>query len=241
MKTTFRKSTIAVATALTFTSVPAFAQSRAVSRGAMQAPAPRIESHPAESRPMMRAEPQRQAPAAIAVPRAVPRTVVPESRPYMTHPDGGRPYYDRDHHDYDRDNHYYYGTPYYARPYAFRPRLSIGLGFWMGYPVPYEYAYPYPVDVYGYSAPADPIVVGPGATQYGGVSLEVSPSDAAVYVDGSYAGQVRDFDGTQQTLTLTLGHHTIQISARDYESMSFDIDTVPGQIVPFRGDLQPLR
>src|SRR5262249_47154272 len=135
----------------------------------------------------------------------------------------------------------YYARPYYARPYVFRPRTRVAFGIFVGYPVPYAYAYPYPVPVYGYAAPVAPVVVGPNSTQYGGVSLDINPPDASVYVDGGYAGLVQDFDGTRQTLTLTYGRHRIEVTAPGYEPLTFDVDVIGGQIVPYQGDLQPLR
>lgn len=256
---TFVITSAAVLTAMTFATAPAFAGqherrgpqvSRSEgSRGSQGSAQPRVESRVdsrVESRPVERSMPSRDTapPVAVAPQRAVPRGSVPPavaapyvSRPYVARPDYGGHDYDR--HDYGRP---YYGVPHYsARPYVFRPRWSIGFGFFAGYPVPYDYVYPYPVPVYGYAAPSAPVVVGPGSTQYGGVSLEVSPSDASVYVDGGYAGLVRDFDGTEQTLTLANGRHQIEISAPGYEPMMVDVDTVPGQIVPYRGDLQPVR
>jgi hypothetical protein len=163
-----------------------------------------------------------------AVPRAVPRSYAYPAHPYTAHPYVVHPY------------HPYVVAPYY-RPYVFHPYFSVGFGFWAGYPVPYTYAYPYPVPVYGYGAPSTDVTVGPSSTQYGGVSLEVTPADASVSVDGGYAGVVRDFDGTEHTLTLASGRHHIEISAAGFQPMSFDVDTVPGQIVPYRGDLQPLH
>lgn len=184
-----------------------------------------------------------------AAPRAVPRSEAPRPsynardnrvydhrggrpvvvaprvvRPYVVRPYGVRPYV---------------VSPYYARPYVFRPRTRLNFGIYLGYPVPYSYAVPYPVPVYGYGAPVGPVVVGPNSTQYGGVSLEINPPDASVYVDGAYAGLVRDFDGTRQTLTLANGRHRIEIDAQGFEPWTFDVDIVPGQIVPYRGDLQP--
>jgi PEGA domain len=163
----------------------------------------------------------------IVAPRVVRPTIV---RPQVVRPYYNRPYYSRP----------YYAAPY-VRPYVFRPRFHLGFGIVVGYPVPYGYAYPYPVPVYGYYAPSAPVVVGPNSTQYGGVSLEITPPDASVYVDGGYAGLVRDFDGTRETLTLTVGRHHIEINAPGYEPMAFDLDTVPGQIVPYQGSLQPTR
>jgi len=134
----------------------------------------------------------------------------------------------------------YVVAPFYSTPYLFRPHFSIGFGISLGYPVPY-YAYPYAVPVYGYAAPPSPVVVGPGSAQYGGVSLEISPSNAAVYVDGAYAGVVRDFDGRRQPLTLAGGRHHIEVDAPGFEPWAFDVDIVAGQVLPYRGDLQPIQ
>ena len=69
----------------------------------------------------------------------------------------------------------------------------------------------------------------------------VSPSDAEVFVDGEYVGQVRDFDGAGAPLNLMAGRHRVEVNAGGYEPLSFDIDVTPGQLVPYRGDLQPIR
>jgi hypothetical protein len=130
-----------------------------------------------------------------------------------------------------------YGYPIY-RPYVFRPRLRLGFGVVIGYPVPYTYAYPYPVPVYGSAAPRTPVVVGPGSSIYGGVSLEMTPDDAAVYVDGAYAGIVRDFDGTRQPLTLAAGTHRIEVQEAGYQPLQFDVTVQPGEVVPYQGELQ---
>jgi hypothetical protein len=130
-----------------------------------------------------------------------------------------------------------YRSGYYSRPYVFRPRFSIGFGIFAGYPVPYSYSYDYPVPVYGYGAPRE-VVVGPGSTQYGGITFEMTPYDADVYVDGTHAGRVADFDGSQQPLTLTPGTHQIQVVAPGYQPLNFDVSVQPGQIIPYRGDLQ---
>ena len=134
---------------------------------------------------------------------------------------------------------YGYGVRSYYRPYVFRPRLSIGFGIFAGYPVPYAYSYPYPVPVYGYAAPRGPVMIGPGSNAYGGIALEITPGDAAVYVDGTYVGVVADFDGSTQPLTLTGGTHRIDIEARGFAPLIFDVGVQPGQVIPYRGDLQP--
>jgi hypothetical protein len=194
----------------------------------------------------------------VVAPRAVSPTIVRpnavrpyDSRPYAhapyyARPHDARPYYVRPYYArrYYAQRYYahpYYARPYYVRPYVFRPRVTVGFGIVAGYPVPYPYAYPYPLPVYGYSAPAAPVVVGPNSTQYGGASLEISPPDASVYVDGGYAGTVGDFDGTRETLTLSTGRHHVEITAPGFQPMTFDVDVVPGRVVPYQGSLQPSR
>jgi PEGA domain-containing protein len=170
--------------------------------------------------------------------RAVPRT----ERPVVVVPR----FNDRRDNDrrYDgRDRRYSYSPRYvprtYYRPYVFRPRLSIGFGIFAGFPVPYSYSYGYPIEVYGYSAPRGPVLVGPGSPLYGGVALEIGPSDADVFVDGSYAGRVEDFDGTSQPLTLVAGTHRIEVQAPGMAPLVFDVTVQPGQVIPYRGELQP--
>jgi len=131
-----------------------------------------------------------------------------------------------------------YGPRSYYRPYVFRPRYSIGFGIFSGYPVPYTYSYPYPVYVYGYGAPREEVMINPGSTSYGGVALEITPSDADVFVDGEYAGRVEDFDGTNQPLTLTPGTHRLEVRAPGYETMTVDVGIQAGQVIPYRGDLR---
>jgi hypothetical protein len=61
----------------------------------------------------------------------------------------------------------YFSRPYFSRPYySFRPRVSLGFGLWMGYPVAYPYYYDNP---YGYATaypPAEPYAY--EAAPYGG-------------------------------------------------------------------------
>ena len=117
--------------------------------------------------------------------------------------------------------------------------FGSGFGIFAGYPVPYTYSYPYPIYVYGYRAPRERVIVAPGSPYYGGVALEMTPYDADVYVDGTYAGRVEDFDGTTQPLTLTAGMHEIEVQAPGYEPMRVNVEVQPGQVIPYRGDLRP--
>lgn len=229
------------------------AQPRAEAPRTQSAPAPRVEP---------RAEPRRETPPAPQVrtapvqpmtsgpvaPRADQRAV-PRSQPRYNN-NYGRDYGHDYGHDYGRSYGYNYSPwhytyrPWYGyrgyspfRPYYFRPSYRIGFGIYVGYPVDY-YAYPYPVPVYGYGAPYSEVYVGPN-TQYGGVALNIRPDDGYVYVDGSYVGIVRDFDGSRQPLTLTPGLHHIQIDQNGFEPLAFDVTVQPGQVIPYQGDLRP--
>ena len=133
----------------------------------------------------------------------------------------------------------YYGSRSYYRPYIFRPRYSLGFGIFSGYPVPYTYSYSNPIWVYGYRAPRERVYVMPGSPYYGGIALEMTPYDADVFVDGTYAGRVEDFDGMTQPLTLTAGMHEIEVQAQGYEPMRVNVEVQPGQVIPYRGDLRP--
>jgi hypothetical protein len=126
---------------------------------------------------------------------------------------------------------YGYPAPYpvpYAVPYAVPG----------AYPAPYANQLPQP----GYPAQAPPGSIGvtpPTNGAFGGVSLEITPADAEVWVDGGFAGRAGDFDPASQPLTLAIGPHRIEIRAPGYLPLSFDVTVTPGYVVPFQGVLQP--
>jgi PEGA domain-containing protein len=180
---------------------------------------------------------------------------------------------------------------FYRPYYAFRPRLSLGFGLSLGYPVryssyygyydpfysypsypygyasPYPYPYPYPYS-YSYPSPypAYPPPAYPPTTTYppsayppstypqsgyppqgsispsqpntGGLSFEIQPSDAQIYVDGRYVGTVGQFSPTSQPLGLTAGRHHVRITAPGYRAMEFDADIVSGEVLPYQGTLE---
>jgi hypothetical protein len=175
--------------------------------------------------------------------------------------------------------------PRFYRPYySFRPRVSLGYGLWMGYPVPYPYygsAYTYApqyVDPYAYGAPApyapssnDPssnypssnypssnypssnypssdypaqrpapsVGVERGDVQSeGAISFEITPENAAVFVDGTYVGTAGEFGPAEQPLDLAPGHHRVEVRAPGYRTMTFDAEVHTGQVIPFQGTLQ---
>lgn len=160
---------------------------------------------------------------------AVPRAVVPRS-------DRERAYAEPRGYGYERP-HANLRIRHYDRPYFyFRPRFLIGYGIYIGYPVPYPVTYGAPTYVYGYPYGA-PATIQPN--DYGGISLDVVPDDAEVAVDGAYVGVARDFSPSYQPLTLTPGRHHVELQAAGAVPLAFDVDVVPGEVIPYRGTLQP--
>jgi hypothetical protein len=135
---------------------------------------------------------------------------------------------------------YPYSYPYsYSYPYPYAPAPYPYPAY--GYPSYPATNYPYPANdpYYAPQAPAQGSVgVAPGQQQFGGVSFEITPTDAQIYVDDDYIGVVGDFTPTRQPLTLTPGRHHIEIRADGYRTMTFDTDIVAGQVIPYRGTLQ---
>jgi PEGA domain len=155
-------------------------------------------------------------------------------------------------------------APYrFYRPYyTFHPHVSLGFGLFVGYPVPYPYFYgpypypaTYPVPVpypAGYpappsspsaSSPAYPqsgngVSVQPGAANSAGLSFEITPADAEVYVDGGYIGHVSDFGPQSAPLSVTPGRHRVEIRRSGYQALSFDADAIAGQVIPYQGTMQ---
>jgi hypothetical protein len=184
-----------------------------------------------------------------------------------------------------------YYRSYYRPYYSFRPRVSLGFGLWMGYPVaypsyyasPYGYAYP-SADPYAYAQPAPSYgssqpYASPGqssgypasnystsnypASSYppssysgrqsspaigmqrggeqsapGGISFEITPDSAAVFVDGTYMGTAGEFGATSEPLGLNAGRHHVEIRAAGYRTMTFDADVRLADVIPYQGTLQ---
>jgi hypothetical protein len=239
-------------TALTFVGTPAFAQHRGGGGGARTQSSGRAPSAHVQS--------SGRAPSSGGA-------VIGRSSPVVvgrTAPRGGGSVY---------APRYSVGPSFYRPYYTFRPRLSLGFGLYVGYPVlypyygaygypgyydpyynPYAYAAPYGYTAYGapapygtsgdYAAPAAPapnsMNVQPGAAT-GGLSFEMSPADAEVFVDGQDYGPVSNFTPRSQPLGLAPGRHRVELRAQGYETMMFDADVVAGQVIPYQGTLQTMQ
>jgi hypothetical protein len=75
----------------------------------------------------------------------------------------------------------------------------------------------------------------------GELRLQVRPPEAQVFVDGSYAGTVDEFDGTFQSLRLEEGNYQIEIVLEGFEPLVFDVSIAPGEKVTYRADLVPAQ
>jgi PEGA domain-containing protein len=154
----------------------------------------------------------------------------------------------------------FYSYPYYPYSYAYPYPYPYPLTY-PAYPPPVyptpaypPTAYPpstYPPSAYppgsaqpsypqsGYPPSAYPPQgsISPSQPNTGGMSFEIQPSDAQIYVDGRYVGTVGQFSPTSQPLGLTTGRHHIRITAPGYRAMEFDADIASGEVLPYQGTL----
>ncbi len=138
---------------------------------------------------------------------------------------------------------FYYGYPY--DPYAYiAPTYPYDAPYAPSYPAPYPPATTYPATPYG-SAPQYNTQVAPpqnpsdlDQSNLGGLSFDIMPSDAQIIVDGQTVGNVGQFTATSQPLGVPAGHHHVELRAPGYQTMSFDVDIVAGQVIPYQGTLQ---
>ena len=196
--------------------------------------------------PQMRRDTSRGYSGGQAAPRAVtrpgdnqpPAAYRPDSGRGYPQYGGGRARYET--RRYARPPHFQPYRPYYfSRPYyGFRPHVHIGFGVWLGASVPYPWAYfgTYRPRVYGYYGREYYRVV-PGMHQYGGLSFDIQPSDADVWIDGEYVGMVGTFTPYGEPLTLWPGVHHVAIVCEGFRTMEWEVTVQPGQVIPYRGML----
>ncbi len=157
-----------------------------------------------------------------------------------------------------------------GRSHSFKPRFDTGYGVVVGYPVIYPYAYPYDPfspssGSSSYSVPspspntysnvdslpssnavrgASPVsaaIACEASAPCGGVSVDIAPASAQIYVDGVFAGIVEDFDGASEPLLLAPGTHYLEIRLAGYRTVTVDVTIAPGEITPYQGTLERLR
>jgi len=92
-----------------------------------------------------------------------------------------------------------------------------------------QFRYPMPAP-YGYG-------YGPDSS----LRVEVKPKEAAVYVDGYYAGIVDDFDGVFQRLHVVPGQHEVVIYLEGYRSLHQSLYLSPNSTRKILGTLERLE
>jgi hypothetical protein len=135
---------------------------------------------------------------------------------------------------------FHFSQPYYS----FRARLNFGFGLWLGYTVPYPWSWygnRYRPRIYGngFYYPGNSYYAEPGMLTFGGLSFDIQPADADLYVDGEYVGPVGTFTPYGEPLTLAPGVHAIAIVRDGYRTMEWDVTVEAGQVLPFRGAMEP--
>lgn len=138
---------------------------------------------------------------------------------------------------------FYYGSPYpYAYPYSYPYPYPYPAPSGYGYPIASAPPSPYPNSgpAYASSTPENPRS-GVTATATGGVTFEITPGTAEVFVDGNFVGVVDDFAPTARPLTLSPGRHRIEVRAPGYETIVLDSEVPAAQVIPYRGTMRELR
>ena len=141
--------------------------------------------------------------------------------------------------NYGRDSGQWRAEPRSYRPYGSynrdvwrgRVRFGLGISIFAGRAFPFRFDYGWtPRFSYYYT-------MRPGLA-YGGVSFLVDPDYAEVYIDGQFVGIARDFGG--QPVPVAAGYHRIELYSPGFEPVAWDIDVMPGQVIPYRGSLYPV-
>ena len=134
----------------------------------------------------------------------------------------------------------YYAYPYYY-PYAYSSfygggfydsywygGVGFGAGWGPGWGGAYYGGYP-AYGAYGRSF------------DFGRLRLQVQPRDAEVFIDGSYAGKVDDFDGRFQGLQLETGAYKVEIRKPGWETLAFDVRVTPDRTTTYKAEMIPQK
>jgi hypothetical protein len=132
----------------------------------------------------------------------------------------------------------------FSRPhYVFRERLNLGFGLWLGYSVAYPWSWygNYRPRIYGrgFYHQGSYYYAEPGVWTYGGLSFDIQPPDADLYIDDEYVGTVGTFTPYGEPLTLLPGIHRIAIVRDGYRTLEWDVAVEAGQVLPYRGMMEP--
>jgi hypothetical protein len=88
--------------------------------------------------------------------------------------------------------------------------------------------------------PGAPLVpYAPGT--FGGLTFDISPGDAGIYVEGLFVGTSDDYPPDGAPLPLPIGVHKIEVRSRGFVVERFEITVMLGHVIPLRGSLAPAR
>lgn len=75
------------------------------------------------------------------------------------------------------------------------------------------------------------------ATVTSEIKLKVTPDRAAVFVDGAFAGYVKQFSGMGRGMLVSPGDHHIKIALAGYQEFNTDLKLLPKQKITVKTDL----
>jgi hypothetical protein len=143
---------------------------------------------------------------------------------------------------------------YGYNPFFYDPFYPFGYGnFGLGYPgLGYGYPWGYGGLGYGYPGAGDPYAYDdqyrrgapPSETSHetGAIRLKVSPDTAQVYIDGTLAGTVSDFDGlVGHHLVLEVGTHQLELRAEGHETFHDTIVVEANKTLTERASLKKTK
>ena len=107
----------------------------------------------------------------------------------------------------------------------------------------YGHGYGYSRGFYGYGG-YGPYGYGTYLSPYGSVRIEVGPKflrdEAQVYVNEAHVGDVDDFDGFFQRLSLSPGEYDIEVRLDGYETLKTRVFVRRGSTYKIRDSLRPI-
>lgn len=131
---------------------------------------------------------------------------------------------------YDGHLYAYSNRGYGYRSYRGYPgvRFGLGISIFSGSPFSFRFGYGW-APSYAYR-----FTMRPGLA-YGGMSFLLYPDEAEIWIDGQCVGIAREFGG--QPLPVSPGWHRVELFAQGYSPVAFDVSVMPGQVIPYRGNL----
>jgi hypothetical protein len=72
----------------------------------------------------------------------------------------------------------------------------------------------------------------------GGLSFDIAPQSADVFIDGGFVGTVGQFTPQSQPLGVPAGRHRVEIRSEGFRTMTFDVDIIAGQVLPYQGTME---